>query len=96
MSGPLLSVRGLRKEFASGPARLLGPRARLLAVDDVSFDLERGESLGLVGESGCGKSTVARLIAGLEQASAGSLRFDGVELVAARRAPGERSDAACR
>jgi peptide/nickel transport system ATP-binding protein len=50
------------------------------AVDDVSFDIARGTTLALVGESGCGKSTVARLLVGLHAASAGTVHFDGQEL----------------
>ncbi|OWP23392.1 ABC transporter ATP-binding protein [Microbacterium sp. AISO3] len=76
---PLLEVTGLRKEFA------LPGRRRLVAVDDVSFTVGRGETLAVVGESGSGKSTTARLALRLEQPTAGGIRFDGVDLVAARR-----------
>ena len=80
-SEPLLRVRGLKKHFDVGPAGLFGGGRRVLrAVDGVDFDLERGTSLGLVGESGCGKSTVARTLVGLYPATAGSIRLDGVEL----------------
>jgi len=72
---PLLEVRDLRKHF-----RQRGGRAVVRAVDGVSFDLERGRSLGLVGESGCGKSTTARSVVGLLRATSGSIRFDGNEL----------------
>jgi peptide/nickel transport system ATP-binding protein/oligopeptide transport system ATP-binding protein len=72
----LLRVRDLQKHFA--PA---GKAAAIVrAVERVSFDLDRGESLGLVGESGSGKSTTARTIIGLQRASAGSVLLDGVEL----------------
>jgi len=78
---PLLSVRDLAKHFPVGKAGLSGkPAAWLRAVDGVSFDLERGESLGLVGESGCGKSTTARAIIGLHPPTAGTVEFDGVDL----------------
>jgi peptide/nickel transport system ATP-binding protein len=56
------------------------PRQILKAVDGVSFTIKRGETLSLVGESGCGKSTVARLICGLYTPSRGSVVFDGVDL----------------
>ena len=81
MNPPLLRVRDLAVHFPVGRRGLLGRPARWLrAVDGVSFDLERGESLGLVGESGCGKSTTARAIVGLQRATAGSVQLDGVEL----------------
>jgi peptide/nickel transport system ATP-binding protein len=78
-------VRGLTKRFdVSAPwlnrviERL--PRQVVHAVDDVSFDIARGTTLALVGESGCGKSTVARLLVGLHAATAGSVHFDGQAL----------------
>jgi peptide/nickel transport system ATP-binding protein len=58
------------------------PRQLLRAVDGVSFDASKGETLALVGESGCGKSTVARLIVGLYALSRGRIEFDGVDLAA--------------
>ncbi|KQP74048.1 ABC transporter ATP-binding protein [Microbacterium sp. Leaf288] len=75
----LLEVMGLRKEFP------LPGREKLLAVDDVTFRIDRGETLAIVGESGSGKSTTARLALRLEKPSAGSIRFDGDDLVAASR-----------
>ncbi len=77
MSAPLLSVRDLRVHYAGRSARRAAP---VRGVDGVSFELEPGGSLGLVGESGCGKSSLARALIGLERASAGSIRLDGVEL----------------
>ena len=62
-ASPILSVENLVKHFPTGPRRLFrGAQQRVHAVDGVSFTLDRGRTLGLVGESGCGKSTVARLI----------------------------------
>jgi oligopeptide/dipeptide ABC transporter, ATP-binding protein, C-terminal domain len=78
---PLLSVRNLRTEFPL--ARGLGGRRVVKAVSDVSFDLRAGTTLGLVGESGSGKSTLARSIVGLDRPTAGSILFEGVELVGA-------------
>jgi oligopeptide transport system ATP-binding protein len=88
MSAPLLSVSDLRVHF---PIRrgLLFDRTvdHVKAVDGVSFDLYAGRTLGLVGESGSGKSTTAHAILQLVRPTAGSVRFDGVELTALR---GER------
>ncbi len=88
----LLEVRELAKRFdVSAPwlERVLGGRPRQIvhAVDGVSFDIARGETLALVGESGCGKSTVARLLVGLHAPSAGTIGFDGQDLVAALASP---------
>jgi peptide/nickel transport system ATP-binding protein len=58
------------------------PRQLLRAVDGVSFEVAKGETLALVGESGCGKSTVARLIVGLHELSRGRIEFDGADLAA--------------
>ena len=58
------------------------PRQAIRAVDDVSFEIARGETLALVGESGCGKSTVARLLVGLQHASTGRVLVDGHEVIA--------------
>ena len=75
-SQPLLEVRGLTKRFAVRGAPL-GRGGMVRAVEDVSFAVEKGEVLGIVGESGCGKSTTARLVIGLIDADAGEIVFDG-------------------
>jgi len=81
----LLDVRDIAKEFdVSRPwlNRVIEgqPRQILKAVDGVSFTINRGETLALVGESGCGKSTVARVICGLYEPSRGSVVFEGVDM----------------
>jgi peptide/nickel transport system ATP-binding protein len=86
---PLLEVEHLSRVFdVSRPwlNRVIerAPRLLLKAVDDISFSINRGETLSLVGESGCGKSTVARLICGLYTPSAGRIVFDGKDLGAAQ------------
>jgi len=78
---PLLEVRNLHTEFPIGSQ--LRRRNVVQAVNDVSFDLQRGETLGLVGESGSGKSTLARTIIGLDHPVSGSIKLDGAELVGA-------------
>lgn len=72
---PLLSVRRLQKSFVTQKNFLGTPVAFFEAVKDVSFDLLEGETLGLVGESGCGKSTVSRIIMGLLSPDAGELQW---------------------
>jgi ABC-type glutathione transport system ATPase component len=80
----LLEVQGLAKHY---PVRKGVIRAKTIgtvrAVDGVSFTLARGETLALVGESGCGKSTTARLVMRLIAASAGRVRFDGQDVTEA-------------
>ncbi len=83
MSEPLLRVQDLKKHFPTGGWL---KRGRVAAVDGVSFEIAKGETLGLVGESGCGKSTTGRLILRLIEASAGSVRFQGKELLGLSRA----------
>jgi len=71
---PLIEVENLSKHF------LIGKNKTLHAVDDISFNIYKGETLGLVGESGCGKSTVGRTIIQLYAPNAGRITFDGKEL----------------
>ena len=78
----LLRVENLVKYFPVGQRSLFGGGSKVVhAVDGVSFDLLRGETLGLVGESGCGKSTTGRTIMQLYRPTSGSVIFDGVDLV---------------
>ncbi len=74
---PLLLVRGLTKRFPLRSGLLGRSNGVVQAVDDVSFAVRKGETLGLVGESGCGKSTTSRLIMALLNPTAGELVFDG-------------------
>jgi peptide/nickel transport system ATP-binding protein len=74
---PLLLVEGLRKHFPVRGGLLNRQVATVQAVDDVSFLVRKGETLGIVGESGCGKSTTARLLMRLIEPDAGAIVFDG-------------------
>ncbi|MGV8939905.1 MAG: ABC transporter ATP-binding protein [Allorhizobium sp.] len=76
---PLLSVLGLSRVFSS-PGGILRKKRQFRAVSDVSFDVARGEVLGVVGESGCGKSTLARLVLRLIAPSSGAVLFDGQDI----------------
>ena len=73
MSDPILEVSHLKKYFKPH-------RGTVHAVDDVSFSIERGKTLGIVGESGCGKSTIGRVILQLIKPTSGSVKFDGREI----------------
>ncbi len=89
---PLVRATDLARTFDVSPPwlnRVLEgkPRQLLKAVDGVSFDIERGTTLALVGESGCGKSTVARLLVGLYEPTRGGFEFDGQDAHAAFKTP---------
>ena len=79
---PLLAVRGLTKHYGGTRRWGRGAAPLVRAVDDVSFTLARGETLALVGESGCGKTTTANSVLRLIEPTAGSVRLDGEELLA--------------
>jgi len=79
---PLLALRNVTKQF---PGQGGASPLPVLAVDDVSLDIAPGETLGLVGESGCGKTTLTRVILQLIEASSGSITFDGQELTSLSR-----------
>src|SRR6056297_3042084 len=74
---PLLSVRNLQKHYPITRGILNREIGRTRAVDGISFDLEQGETLGIVGESGCGKSTAAASMVRLEEPTGGEIEFDG-------------------
>lgn len=78
MADIMLEIRNLKKYFQV-------PKGQLNAVDDVSFSIERGKTLGLVGESGCGKSTTGRTILRLLEPTAGQIFFEGRDITKARK-----------
>ena len=81
MTKPLLSVRGLKMHFPVYKGAIFRREtARVKAVDGIDFDIQPGETLGLVGESGCGKSTTGRALLQLYRPTAGTVNFDGKEL----------------
>ncbi len=85
MSAPLLEVENLTKFFTLNGdmvSRIAGKTQTLKAVDDISFHVNAGETLGLVGESGCGKSTTGRLITRLVEPTSGAIRLKGEDLLA--------------
>ncbi|MFG2829265.1 ABC transporter ATP-binding protein [Streptomyces sp. NPDC048434] len=80
---PILEIRDLVKHFPLTRGVLFRKHVGAVqAVDGVSFDLRKGETLGIVGESGCGKSTVAKLLVGLERPTAGRIRYRGEDISA--------------
>src|SRR5689334_24465630 len=76
----LMEVRDLVKHFPIRKGLLQRQVGAVRAVDGVSFDVMRGETLGIVGESGCGKSTTARLLIRLLDVTSGTIRFDGDDI----------------
>ncbi|MGD9125208.1 MAG: ABC transporter ATP-binding protein [Desulfarculaceae bacterium] len=78
---PLLSIKGLKKYFPIRKGLLARQVGQIYAVDGVSFSVGRGETLALVGESGCGKSTIGRMILRLIKPTAGEIMIEGVNLV---------------
>lgn len=76
----VLEADGLSKHFAARRGLFSGSRGVVRAVDGISFAVDPGKTLGVVGESGCGKTTTAKLVLGLEAPTGGSIRFDGCDL----------------
>ncbi len=81
MTTPLLEVSNLVKHFPVRGGVLSKVRAHVRAVDGVSFNLSPQETLGLVGESGCGKSTTGRVLLRLIEPTSGAIRFEGTDIV---------------
>ena len=81
---PFVEIRDLRKEFALRSPKVGEPQT-FTAVDGVSFEIRRGTTVSIVGESGSGKSTTANMVLGLEDATSGSILFDGLDLTTLRR-----------
>jgi len=81
MSQALLEVRNLVKHFPIGGGMFTKPVGVVRAIDGVSFTIKKGETLGLVGESGCGKTTTGRCILQLEQPTSGSIVFEGIDMM---------------
>ena len=79
-TAPLVQITNLRKYFVSEQGIINKTISTVRAVDDVSFDIRKGETLGLVGESGCGKSTLGRTILRLYEPTSGTIRFDGQDI----------------
>ena len=84
---PLLKVQQVSRDYTVPGRGIFAAAGKFRAVDGVSFELYRGENLGLVGESGCGKSTLTRAILGLEQCQEGSISIDGEPVVAGEVMP---------
>src|SRR5437764_13556116 len=79
-AGPLLDVRGLKKHFPIHRGLFSRVSGQVYAVDGVSFTIARGETLGLVGESGCGKSTVGRTLLKLLEPTEGTIKVGGQDI----------------
>ena len=80
-SAPILEVRELRKYFPIHKGLFSRTVGHVKAIDGISFDVHAGEVLGLVGESGCGKTTAGRCILQLIKPTSGSVKFEGQEIV---------------
>ncbi len=85
MENTLIEIEGLTRRFAISSSRSF-KKQRFTAVDNVSFDIRRGEVFGLVGESGCGKSTLAMLLLRLVEATSGTVRYEGEDIMKASQA----------
>ncbi len=86
MDAPLLSVQRIDKSFALKRKFFSSAPDACHAVRDVSFEIHAGETLGLVGESGCGKTTLARMVARIERPSSGKIYYRGIDIFGAKQA----------
>lgn len=80
MNSPILEVKNLKKYFPINSGKLFGEKTYLKAVNDVIFSIEKGKTLGLIGESGCGKSTIGKAVMGLSKATSGSIKYQGRDI----------------
>ena len=86
MKTPLLQVKNLKKYFPVKNEFIIGKSQYLKAVDNLSFEVHKGETLGLVGESGCGKSTTGKIIANLLSPTEGDILFEGKSILSLNNA----------
>ena len=86
MNSPLIEARNLSKSFAIGGG-FLSKKKVVRAVEDVSLQIQRGETFGLVGESGCGKSTIGRTLLRLYEPTSGQIFFEGSDITKANMRP---------
>lgn len=80
MDNPILEVENLKKYFPVNSGKLFQKKSYLKAVNDVSFSIEKGKTLGLIGESGCGKSTIGKAVMGLSKATSGTIKYKGRDI----------------
>ncbi|MFC9934393.1 MULTISPECIES: ABC transporter ATP-binding protein [Micrococcaceae] len=85
-AAPLMEMRGVTRHYPVARSLPIGPRKVVKALDGVDLQVQQGKTLGIIGESGCGKSTMARVLSGLEKPTAGQVLFEGHDINALRGA----------